>query len=80
MYHHFTLLDGEMVIDTMPDTHKQERRYLVYDMMVCNQECIVEVIYGKPTYVLHFLIYVFNTILAVGHICIFCFYWPAFNL
>ncbi|KAG6432434.1 hypothetical protein SASPL_104010 [Salvia splendens] len=43
MYHHFTLLDGEMVIDTMPDTHKQERRYLVYDMMVCNQECIVEV-------------------------------------
>ncbi|XP_047981542.1 mRNA-capping enzyme-like isoform X2 [Salvia hispanica] len=42
MYHHFTLLDGEMVIDTMPDTHKQERRYLVYDMMVCNQECIVE--------------------------------------
>ncbi|KAL1543533.1 mRNA guanylyltransferase [Salvia divinorum] len=42
MYHHFTLLDGEMVIDTMPDTHKQERRYLVYDMMVTNQECIVE--------------------------------------
>ncbi|XP_021277196.1 mRNA-capping enzyme-like [Herrania umbratica] len=34
--HHFTLLDGEMVIDTMPDSHKQERRYLIYDMMALN--------------------------------------------
>ncbi|KAG6401060.1 hypothetical protein SASPL_137905 [Salvia splendens] len=43
MYHHFTLLDGEMVIDTMPDTQKQERRYLVYDMMAVNQVSLVEV-------------------------------------
>lgn len=43
MYHHFTLLDGEMVIDTMPDTQKQERRYLVYDMMAINQVSLVEV-------------------------------------
>lgn len=42
--HHFTLLDGEMVIDTMPDTQKQERRYLVYDMMAINQVSLVEVI------------------------------------
>ncbi|KAL1539518.1 mRNA guanylyltransferase [Salvia divinorum] len=42
MYHHFTLLDGEMVIDTMPDTQKQERRYLVYDMMAINQVSLVE--------------------------------------
>ncbi|XP_042017765.1 mRNA-capping enzyme-like isoform X1 [Salvia splendens] len=42
MYHHFTLLDGEMVIDTMPDTQKQERRYLVYDMMAVNQVSLVE--------------------------------------
>ncbi|XP_057803453.1 uncharacterized protein LOC131018766 [Salvia miltiorrhiza] len=41
-YHHFTLLDGEMVIDTMPDTQKQERRYLVYDMMAINQVSLVE--------------------------------------
>ncbi|KAL1549903.1 mRNA guanylyltransferase [Salvia divinorum] len=41
-YHRFTLLDGEMVIDTMPDTNKQERRYLIYDMMVYNQESLVE--------------------------------------
>lgn len=43
--HHFTLLDGEMVIDTLPDTQKQERRYLVYDMMAINQVSLVEVIY-----------------------------------
>ncbi|KAL0344487.1 UNVERIFIED_CONTAM: capping enzyme, partial [Sesamum radiatum] len=43
MYHHFTLLDGEMVIDTMPDSQKQERRYLIYDMMAINQVSIVEV-------------------------------------
>ncbi|KAL0336787.1 UNVERIFIED_CONTAM: capping enzyme [Sesamum calycinum] len=42
MYHHFTLLDGEMVIDTMPDSQKQERRYLIYDMMAINQVSIVE--------------------------------------
>ncbi|KAL8509189.1 hypothetical protein ACS0TY_016394 [Phlomoides rotata] len=41
-FHHFTLLDGEMVIDTLPDSQKQERRYLVYDMMAINQVSIVE--------------------------------------
>ncbi|EPS57307.1 hypothetical protein M569_17512, partial [Genlisea aurea] len=40
--HHYTLLDGEMVIDTMPDSKKQERRYLIYDMMALNQISIVE--------------------------------------
>ncbi|KAL6528655.1 hypothetical protein OROMI_029300 [Orobanche minor] len=42
MCHHFTLLDGEMIIDTLPDSHKQERRYLIYDMMAINQVSIVE--------------------------------------
>ncbi|KAH1257084.1 mRNA-capping enzyme [Glycine soja] len=41
--HHFTLLDGEMVIDTLPDSQKQERRYLIYDMMAINQVSIIEV-------------------------------------
>lgn len=41
-YHHFTLLDGEMVIDTLPLTDKQERRFLVYDMMAINQVSLVE--------------------------------------
>ncbi|XP_073149927.1 uncharacterized protein [Henckelia pumila] len=41
-YHHFTLLDGEMVIDTMPDSQRQERRYLIYDMMAINQVSLVE--------------------------------------
>ncbi|KAF3638817.1 putative pentatricopeptide repeat-containing protein, chloroplastic-like [Capsicum annuum] len=40
--HHFTLLDGEMVIDTLPDTHKQERRYLIYDMMALNHVSVIE--------------------------------------
>lgn len=40
--HHFTLLDGEMIIDTLPDSQKQERRYLIYDMMAINQVSIVE--------------------------------------
>lgn len=43
--HHFTLLDGEMIIDTVPDSKKQERRYLIYDMMAINQVSIVEVRY-----------------------------------
>lgn len=40
--HHFTLLDGEMIIDTVPDSRKQERRYLIYDMMAINNISVVE--------------------------------------
>ncbi|XP_008235258.1 PREDICTED: mRNA-capping enzyme-like [Prunus mume] len=40
--HHFTLLDGEMIIDTDPNTHKQERRYLIYDVMAINQLSLTE--------------------------------------
>ncbi|KAM0991414.1 hypothetical protein ACFX13_009968 [Malus domestica] len=40
--HHYTLLDGEMVIDTVPDSQKQERRYLIYDMMAINYLSIIE--------------------------------------
>lgn len=43
--HHFTLLDGEMVIDTVPDSQKQERRYLIYDLMAVNQVSVIEVRY-----------------------------------
>ena len=38
--HNGTLLDGEMVIDTLPDTHKQDRRYLIYDIIAINQKPI----------------------------------------
>lgn len=41
--HHFTLLDGEMIIDTLPDSQKQERRYLIYDLMAINQVSVIEV-------------------------------------
>lgn len=40
--HHFTLLDGEMIIDTLPDSQKQERRYLIYDLMVINHNSVIE--------------------------------------
>ncbi|KAL5710471.1 mRNA guanylyltransferase [Ranunculus cassubicifolius] len=40
--HNFTLIDGEMVIDTMPHTGKQERRYLAYDLMAINNESIID--------------------------------------
>jgi mRNA-capping enzyme len=40
--HHFTLLDGEMIIDTLPDKQKQERRYLIYDMVAINGQSVVE--------------------------------------
>ncbi|RAL39285.1 unnamed protein product [Cuscuta campestris] len=40
--HHYTLLDGEMIIDTLPDTKKQKRRYLIYDMMAVNYMSITE--------------------------------------
>ncbi|GAV68537.1 DSPc domain-containing protein/mRNA_cap_enzyme domain-containing protein/mRNA_cap_C domain-containing protein [Cephalotus follicularis] len=40
--HHYTLLDGEMIIDTLPDSQKQERRYLIYDMMAINHMSVIE--------------------------------------
>ncbi|XP_024037347.1 mRNA-capping enzyme isoform X3 [Citrus clementina] len=40
--HHFTLLDGEMIIDKLPDSRRQERRYLIYDMMAINQASVIE--------------------------------------
>ena len=39
---HYTLLDGEMVIDTLPGSQKQERRYLIYDMIAINQVSVIE--------------------------------------
>ncbi|CAO2824135.1 unnamed protein product [Amaranthus hypochondriacus] len=39
--HHFTLLDGEMIIDTV-SPHKQERRYLIYDLIAINCVSLAE--------------------------------------
>ncbi|KAK9755552.1 hypothetical protein RND81_01G034000 [Saponaria officinalis] len=39
--HQFTLLDGEMIIDTISPT-KQERRYLIYDLIAINRVSIAE--------------------------------------
>lgn len=43
MTHNLTLLDGEMVIDTLPGTKTQARRYLIYDLMVIGGITITEV-------------------------------------
>eukprot|EP01018_Ginkgo_biloba_P032026 Gb_15931 [translate_table: standard] len=40
--HHLTLLDGEMIIDTVPETGEQKRRYLVYDLMMLNQQSMIK--------------------------------------
>lgn len=32
-----------MIIDTLPDKQKQERRYLIYDMVAINGQSVVEV-------------------------------------
>ncbi|XVF08399.1 hypothetical protein REPUB_Repub07fG0000200 [Reevesia pubescens] len=47
--HHFTLLDGEMIIDTVPNSQKQDRRYLIYDMMAFNCTSVIEPEYLSPT-------------------------------
>ncbi|XP_010490580.1 PREDICTED: mRNA-capping enzyme-like [Camelina sativa] len=39
--HHKTLLDGEMVVDTLPDG-RQVRRYLVYDLVAINGKSVTE--------------------------------------
>ncbi|CAO2824136.1 unnamed protein product [Amaranthus hypochondriacus] len=44
--HHFTLLDGEMIIDTV-SPHKQERRYLIYDLIAINCVSLAEVGYSQ---------------------------------
>lgn len=42
-YHHLTLLDGEMVIDTVPGSNVPSRRYLVYDLMILNSKSLIVV-------------------------------------
>ncbi|PWA98824.1 mRNA capping enzyme, bifunctional [Artemisia annua] len=45
--HNYTLLDGEMVIDTDPSTDKQERRYLIYDLIAINTISLVDQPFSK---------------------------------
>uniref|UniRef100_A0A1J3K656 mRNA guanylyltransferase n=1 Tax=Noccaea caerulescens TaxID=107243 RepID=A0A1J3K656_NOCCA len=40
--HHYTLLDGEMVIDNAMNEGQARRRYLIYDMVAINGESVVE--------------------------------------
>eukprot|EP00899_Mesostigma_viride_P025155 jgi/Mesvir1/5824/Mv26558-RA.1 len=46
-HHHYTLLDGEMVLDKVDASGKLERRYLIYDMMMLNMEPIVNLPFSK---------------------------------
>ncbi|KAL3683404.1 hypothetical protein R1sor_001426 [Riccia sorocarpa] len=45
-FHHLTLLDGEMVIDTVPGSNVQSRRYLAYDLMILNSKPLVKDLFG----------------------------------
>uniref|UniRef100_A0A803KTR5 mRNA guanylyltransferase n=1 Tax=Chenopodium quinoa TaxID=63459 RepID=A0A803KTR5_CHEQI len=40
-FHQYTLLDGEMIIDSV-SSQKQERRYLIYDLIALNGVSIIE--------------------------------------
>ncbi|XP_039023933.1 mRNA-capping enzyme-like [Hibiscus syriacus] len=40
--HHYTLLDGEMVTDTLPVSQNKERRFLVFDIITCNGNTLME--------------------------------------
>ncbi|KAL9280920.1 putative mRNA (guanine-N(7)-)-methyltransferase [Arabidopsis thaliana] len=42
--HHYTLLDGEMVVDTIKEgeTQRHVRRYLVYDLVAINGQSVAE--------------------------------------
>ncbi|CDP03930.1 unnamed protein product [Coffea canephora] len=42
--HHLTLLDGEMIIDTIPGSGEQVRGYLIFDIMAINSISLV----GRP--------------------------------
>lgn len=44
--HKFTLLDGEMVIDTLPDK-KLVRRYLIYDLMALNGQSVIKLPFSE---------------------------------
>eukprot|EP01018_Ginkgo_biloba_P010337 Gb_18709 [translate_table: standard] len=38
IFHHLILLDMKIIIDTIPETGKKKRRYLVYNLMMLNQQ------------------------------------------
>lgn len=40
--HHYTLLDGEMVVDTDGKVGTQRRRYLAYDCLALNSQAVVQ--------------------------------------
>ncbi|KAL9271479.1 mRNA-capping enzyme-like protein [Drosera capensis] len=40
-FHHYTLLDGEMIIDKVDDK-EEARRYLIYDLLALNRTSVVE--------------------------------------
>ncbi|XP_026380591.1 mRNA-capping enzyme-like [Papaver somniferum] len=45
--HDLTLLDGEMVIDTDPETNEQKRKYLAFDLMAINGKSVTECPFGE---------------------------------
>lgn len=45
-FHHYTLIDGEMIIDAVPDIGLK-RRYLAYDLIALNNQSVVKVPFSE---------------------------------
>uniref|UniRef100_A0A0D3HS89 Uncharacterized protein n=1 Tax=Oryza barthii TaxID=65489 RepID=A0A0D3HS89_9ORYZ len=45
-FHHYTLIDGEMIVDTVPDLGLK-RRYLAYDLMSINSQSVVKLPFSE---------------------------------
>lgn len=83
-HHHYTLLDGEMIIDTLPDSHKQERRYLIYDLIAINSMPVIEVWFicflccNSISFLFHFFS-LFNQAILFAKICYFIRLYSVFS-
>ncbi|KAI3861271.1 hypothetical protein MKX03_017402 [Papaver bracteatum] len=47
IHDNLTLLDGEMVIDTDPETNEQKRKYLAFDLLSINGKSVIECPFGE---------------------------------
>ncbi|XP_006663896.1 mRNA-capping enzyme-like [Oryza brachyantha] len=45
-FHHYTLIDGEMIVDTVPGLGLK-RRYLAYDLMALNSQSVVKLPFSE---------------------------------
>ncbi|XP_020576063.1 mRNA-capping enzyme-like isoform X4 [Phalaenopsis equestris] len=46
LFHHYTLIDGEMIIDAVPDIGLK-RRYLAYDLIALNNQSVIKLPFSE---------------------------------